>query len=68
MFRLLYYILIGYLIYKGIQYVKKLFFSNTQSSEYKVHNSRKGDNKIDEKDIIDAHFEEIDDKENTSSN
>ncbi|MCB9207309.1 MAG: hypothetical protein H6610_01230 [Ignavibacteriales bacterium] len=67
MLKLIYYILIGYLIYKGIQYVKKVFFSSQKSTDYKVHDSRKGESKIDKKDIIDAHFEEIDDKENSSS-
>ena len=68
MLKLIYYMIVGYLLVKAYKYFKALFIGVKKSNEDpKVHQTKKSESKISEKDIIDAKFEEIDVKENTSS-
>jgi hypothetical protein len=64
----IFYLIAGYLLFKLYKYFKILDASiNTNKKEPKVHQTTKSKRKINDKDIIDAKFEEIDVKENPSS-
>lgn len=57
-----------YLAYKLANFIKRLFASNTpDETSQKVYGAAKSKPKIDEKDVIDAQFEEIDTKDKSSS-
>ena len=65
-FRILLFILIGYIIVKSFKFFKSIFNSiSAKNEENKVHNSQ-SKVKIDRKDVIDAQFEEIDTKDKSS--
>lgn len=68
MLRILYIILIGYLVYKAIQFFKKLFtITNSAETSQKVYGNTNVKTKIDKNDVIDAQFEEIEIKDKSSS-
>ena len=64
LFRLILYFLIGYIIYKGykilLQYLSSL---SGNKSDQRVYGTENHKNKINKDDIIEAQFEDIDDKE-----
>lgn len=63
MLKFIFYIFIGYLIYKAVQFFRVIFTAKKEDSNQKVYNAKSGKVKIDKKDVIDAQFEEIDVKE-----
>ena len=68
-FRIIFFIFIGYILVKSFRFLLVIFKSVTAKPEgEKIYETKKANTKIDKKDIIDAQFEEIDVKENTSSN
>ena len=66
--RILVFILFGYIIYKAVKFVFSVFTSVSSSkAEEKVKQGAENNSKIDKKDVIEAQFEEIDDKEDPSA-
>jgi sortase (surface protein transpeptidase) len=66
--RILIFILFGYIIIKSIKYFVSIFTAVKESKEEKkVYETARSKSKIDKKDVIDAQFEEIDVKEDQSS-
>ena len=64
LFRLILYILIGYIIYKGYKILLHYLSGSSGSRpEQKVHGTENHKNKINKDDIIEAQFEDIDDEE-----
>lgn len=64
----IFYLIVGYLLFKLYKYFKVIDKSmNQYKKEPKVHQTKKTESKISDKDIIEAKFEEIDVKENSSS-
>ena len=69
MLKVIYVIIIGYILFKAYKFLKSIFTSiSAQKEAEKVHGTSNKKTKIDKKDVIDAQFEEIDTKENNSSN
>ena len=68
MLRIIYFILIGYLVYKALQFFKRLFIikSSAETSQ-KVYSTSNSKTNIDKNDVIDAQFEEIEIKDKSSS-
>lgn len=65
--RILVFILFGYILFKTIKYVISVYTSiRNQQQDGRVKESEKSSSKIDKKDVIDAHFEEIDDSDKSS--
>ncbi len=68
MLKLIYYMIVAYLIVKTYKYFKAMFIGVKKNNEEpKVYQPNNVKRKIDDKDIVDAKFEEIDVKENPSS-
>ncbi len=66
--KIILFFIFAYLFFKASRFLKKMFSQvNSHSDEPKVHQAKKNKPKIDQKDVIDAKFEEIDGKENSSS-
>ena len=67
-FRILFFILLGYILIKSFKLIKSLFTSvNSRDEEKKVYETKRQGSKIDRKDVIDAQFEEIDVKDKSST-
>lgn len=68
-FRIIFFIFIGYILVKAFRFLFLIYKSVTSKpEEEKIYEAKRADTKINKKDIIDAQFEEIDVKENSSSN
>ncbi len=68
LFRLIFYILIGYIFYKSYKAIVNILRNSTnKKSDSKIYENGKIRNKIDKNDVVDAQFEEIDEKENPPS-
>jgi len=66
--RILVFVLFGYILFKTLKFVLSVFKSiNHQRAEEKVRQASDSKSKIDKEDIIDAQFEEIEDKKDQSS-
>ncbi|MCB0752583.1 MAG: hypothetical protein KDC52_14020 [Ignavibacteriae bacterium] len=66
-FRLIFFIILGYIIIKTFKFIINMFTGISEAKkEQQVYETKNARSKIDKKDVIDAKFEEIDDKENTS--
>jgi len=69
LFRLILYIIIGYIIYKGYKILLHyLSGSSSKKSEQRVQGTGNHQNKINKDDIIEAQFEDIDDEDNPTEN
>ena len=65
--RILVFFLFGYIIFKTIKYVISVYASiKEQQRDAQVKKADESSSKIDKKDVIDAHFEEIDDPDKSS--
>ena len=65
--RILVFFLFGYILFKTIKYVISVYTSiKDQQRDARVKESEKSSSKIDKKDVIDAHFEEIEDSDKSS--
>lgn len=68
-FRIIFFIFIGYILVKAFRFLFLIYKSVTaKPDEEMIYEAKRAKTKIDKKDIIDAQFEEIDVKKNTSSN
>ncbi|MBK7106212.1 MAG: hypothetical protein IPH62_13095 [Ignavibacteriae bacterium] len=68
LFRLLFYILIGYIFYKSYKVIVNMFRnSSRKSSDENIFERENVKSRINKKDAVDAQFEEIDEKENPPS-
>ena len=68
LFRIILFFLLGYIIVKSFKFFKSIFASiNSKKQEDRVYESSHQKSKIDKKDVIDAQFEEIEDKDNSTS-
>lgn len=68
MIKFIFLLFFGYLFYKTIHFLKGLFFNERSNNDYyKVNEPNRTRTKIDQKDVIDAQFEEIEINENSSS-
>jgi len=66
--RILFFILIGYLLVKTVKFIKSVLKSvKTQREEERVRETSRSKSKIDKKDVIEAQFEEIEVKDNSES-
>ena len=66
--RILVFFLFGYILFKTIKYVISVYTSiKNQAQDGRVKETKKSSSKIDKKDVIDAHFEEIEDSDKSSS-
>lgn len=69
MFRAIFYFIIymflGYILIKTFRYLKDIFFNSSNTSKSRVQDSQRKKSPIDNKDIIEADFEEIDEKNNS---
>ena len=66
--RILVFVLFGFILFKTIKFVISVFKSvNHHRAEEKVRQGSESKSTIDKKDIIEAQFEEIDDKKDKSS-
>ena len=63
LFRLIFYFLIGYLIYKGYKILLHFLSGSGSKTDQKVYTTEKNRKKINREDIIEAQFEDIDVKE-----
>ncbi|MBK8945933.1 MAG: hypothetical protein IPM32_11770 [Ignavibacteriae bacterium] len=64
-FRLLFYILIGYIFYKSYKVIVNMFRnSSNRNSETNIFDKENVKSKINKKEVIDAEFEDINDKDN----
>jgi hypothetical protein len=69
MIKVIFYFLIGYIIYKGYKILLSLLSNSSgKKSEQKVYGSENSSKKINKDDIIEAHFEDLDDKEDPTEN
>ena len=67
-FRILFFILLGYILIKSFKLIKSIFTSvNSRDEGKKVYETKRHGSKIDRKDVIDAQFEEIDVKDKSST-
>lgn len=67
LFRLLLFVLLGYIIVKSVRFLINIFTAVKAGKEgEKVYTTSKTKSKIDKKDVIDAEFEEIDTKSKNS--
>ncbi len=63
LFRLLFHILIGYIFYKSYKVIVKMFRNSANTnSDSRIYDNEKVKNKINKNDVVDAQFEEIDEK------
>lgn len=69
MIRFLIYALLGFIMYRLVKTVLRIFSASPQQKQTRsnMHGTKKKKSKIDKKDIIEAEFEEINDKEKESS-
>lgn len=63
-FYFLFYMFLGYILIKTFRYLKDVFFGSPNSNT-RVQDSQHKKSPIDNKDIIEADFEEIDEKNNS---
>jgi len=69
LFRIILFFLLGYIIIKSFRFFKSIFASiNSRKQEERVYETSHQKTKINKKDVIDAQFEEIDEKDNSTSN
>lgn len=69
LFRIILFFLLGYIIVKSFKFFKAIFASvKAQKQEDRVYESSNPKSKIDKKDVIDAQFEDIEEKDNSTSN
>lgn len=69
MLKFFYFLLLIFLVYKGVQFIKGLLYGNRNDDvNIQSNKASKFQNaKIDKNDVIDADFEEIDTKDKSSS-
>jgi hypothetical protein len=67
MYKIVLAFIFGYIIYKGIQFFRTIFTAvNKSANRESVRETERTRSKIDQKDVIDAQFEEIEIKDKTS--
>lgn len=68
MIKFIFLVFAGYLIFKAIKFFKIIFaVKKSAESSQRVYDTSNRKSKIDKKDVIDAQFEEIEIKDNSTS-
>jgi hypothetical protein len=67
--RIILFVFLGYILVKTFKFLKSLYtIMNSKKEEDKIYDTSAQKSKIDKKDVIDAQFEEIEVKDDSSSN
>jgi hypothetical protein len=67
--RIILFVFLGYILVKTFKFLKSLFtIMNRKKEDDKIYDTSAQKSKIDKKDVIDAQFEEIEVKDDSSSN